>query len=488
VSTTESCTDPSRAIGAGRGPRRVAAAGLAAASLLMAMAIAPVGAGATAGGILVSHNNIGFLGAMGNITRTDPVSGATTSISASDAPLGEPIIAVPNGLALEPSGDILVADANYGSPGRLLRVQPADGTRTSAATAGADLLVDPAGVAVDGDAAFVTDGDAFGGSGGVLEVDRASGATASFSANGAPSGGPNFVDPAGIARAADGSLLVADKNAFGIKQKGGVIRVDRGTRARSIVSGNDTHPGPEFEDPTGIAVEADGKILVADPKALDGTGAVFRVDPGTGARSVVSANGAPAGVPEFGGPSAIALEANGDILVVDRGGTPATGANPAVLRVDPVTGARTLVQHFVIPNAIAVQPAIAVFPGPIKLRNGKLRMRLGCSPQAPACVGTLVIETIKSFRLRAPASAAPKRGKTVRLGRVAFSLASGEEKRVRAKLTKRGRKLFKQRRGRKHRTRRKVAATATLAIDDSSLPPLQAQPTSTEVKVKKKGR
>ena len=60
----------------------------------------------------------------------------------------------------------------------------------------------------------------------------------------------------------------------------------------------------------------------------------------------------------FGGPQGIGLEVDGDILGVD----PAALGGPAVIRVDPLTGAQVVVSSdgsLVIPRGVAVIPANA---------------------------------------------------------------------------------------------------------------------------------
>ena len=65
-----------------------------------------------------------------------------------------------------------------------------------------------------------------------------------------------------------------------------MIRVDPATGAQTTVSS-----GGSFVNPLGIAVEADGDILVADADAFGGHGGAIRVDPATGAQTTVSAGG-----------------------------------------------------------------------------------------------------------------------------------------------------------------------------------------------------
>jgi hypothetical protein len=78
------------------------------------------------------------------------------------------------------------------------------------------------------------------------------------------------------------------------------------------VSANGAPPGdPEFAVPFGVAVEADGHIVVVNNGLPSGgPGGVIRVDPATGERTNVSANGAPfgpPGTPDFGDPRALAV-------------------------------------------------------------------------------------------------------------------------------------------------------------------------------------
>jgi len=97
-------------------------------------------------------------------------------------------------------------------------------------------------------------------------------------------------------------------------------------------------------------VEASGDLVVTDA----GLSAVVRVDPVTGDRTIVSDAGTGAG-PALNYPPGIAVEASGDLVVIES-------SLNAVLRVDPVTGDRTIVSDagtgagpaFLSPVGIAV--------------------------------------------------------------------------------------------------------------------------------------
>jgi hypothetical protein len=180
------------------------------------------------------------------------------------------------------------------------------------------------------------------GSNRIIRVDADTGTQNEVSANG------SLVDPMGIAVAADGELIVADATAFG--NNGGVIRVNRTTGAQSTVAS-----GGSFKDPTGVAIAPNGDILVADREALGGDGAVIRVNPISGAQSTVSSGGS------FKEPSGVALAANGDILVADSYG----GVN-TVFRVNPATGVQSVVASgapMANPTGIAVDSAGMIFVG-----------------------------------------------------------------------------------------------------------------------------
>src|SRR5262249_36277144 len=107
-----------------------------------------------------------------------------------------------------------------------------------------------------------------------------------------------------------GDIVVADPDAFGLA--GGIIRVDPATGAQTLISS-----GGLFVDPTGIAITANGDIIVVDRARR-----VIRVDPMTGTQNLISSDG------RFVDPFRIAIDANGDMFVADVGAR-------AIIRVDP---------------------------------------------------------------------------------------------------------------------------------------------------------
>ena len=103
----------------------------------------------------------------------------------------------------------------------------------------------------------------------------------------------NLGDTLGVAMASNGDLFVADggwfdsptpsqlpESRFG--DSGGIWRIDAKTGFRTPVSSNDepvTPAAQNFSTPVGVAIEADGNLIVTDYGSTD---KVFRVDPDTG--------------------------------------------------------------------------------------------------------------------------------------------------------------------------------------------------------------
>lgn len=140
-----------------------------------------------------------------------------------------------------------------------------------------------------------------------------------------PGGGPQFDLPQGVAVEADGHIIVADQ------LENAVFRVDPVSGDRAVLSDDNTGTGPVFDNPAGVAVEAIGTILVTD----HGNDTVLRLDPITGDRTIVSDQDHGGGL-NFGTPLEIEVDADGTLLVAD-------GVIPGIFRVDSVTGDRTVV-------------------------------------------------------------------------------------------------------------------------------------------------
>jgi Ca2+-binding RTX toxin-like protein len=148
-----------------------------------------------------------------------------------------------------------------------------------------------------------------------------------------------------VALEASGHILVSDPEA-GTNARGALFRVQPATGRRTILSnfGNNAH-GRLGIDPTGVALEASGRILVIDSGAgTSGRGTLFRVNPATGRRTILSDFGNDTQGPVGENPTGVALGAAGMVLVVD----PSAGPNlrGALFRVHPTSGSRVVISDF----------------------------------------------------------------------------------------------------------------------------------------------
>ncbi len=265
-----------------------------------------------------------------------------------------PDLAAPEGVGVDGTGSLAVANLQQDN---LLRVDPATGDRTllsgcadAACTSilgSGPAFLGPRSVALQTDQRLIVTDRSSPPVSALLRVDPASGDRTLLSGCADPScgsivgAGPAFDRVLGTAVEPGGSILVADRFA--------VLRVDPDTGDRSVLSGcsdasctSQVGSGPSFGEPVDVAVGYDGDILVTDSADGSAFRAVFRVDPVDGTRTVLSGCADPgcstlvgSGTgfsDELGG---IGVDPSSDIWVADQ-------ALAAVIRVDPVTGNRTI--------------------------------------------------------------------------------------------------------------------------------------------------
>src|SRR5437588_9368158 len=144
-----------------------------------------------------------------------------------------------------------------------------------------------------------------------------------------------------------GQLVVVDSQAFGgcMGGCGGLIAVDPATGAETALSDNNMPVNASsqlFNAPFALAIDASGQIVTFATFGMGGScnngcGGVFKVDPGTGAETLVSSNTMPinASSQYFSEPTGVAIDAAGQIIVADWGHCVGCGK---VIKVDPVRG------------------------------------------------------------------------------------------------------------------------------------------------------
>ena len=329
---------------------------------LLSLAAAAHASPASPGDFLVIDPASGTGGA-GALFTVDPVTGSRTTLSDFGNPVQGPIGPETGDLVLGASGTILVTDihAGTGGNGALFTVDPATGNRTILSDFG-DITQGPIGVDTQGiaqDASgtiLVTDHIGLL----LFTVDPATGNRTVLSDFGDVTQGPTAVAPVGIAVGPSGTILVTDISG-GTGGHGALFTVDPVTGAREILSDfGDFTQGPLGGHPLGIAVNASGTILVIDFAAgTGGRGALFTVDAATGAREILSDFGDGTQGPTGGAPGGLTLEASGIILVTDA-------LVRALFTVDPTTGSRTIVSDFNNPikGPTGLSPlAVVVFGG-----------------------------------------------------------------------------------------------------------------------------
>jgi len=260
-----------------------------------------ISAFANARGIVIDPSGDAFVSSpnTGEIIRVDTVTGTGSPASASG------VIPFPTGLVREASGDLVVADSStLGS--RILRIHPQDGVQTLLSSAGSflvlrDIEIDPTAagsfLVVDSSARKVFRVDA------TVPYDPLNpGANQSEWV-----ACPQFLSPRGIAVEADGSVLVSDFTA----RK--VFRVNPiPPRLCTALATGSTLLGPwDVTVAANLSPFAPGPLLVADAGPPD---QVQQVDP-------AAAAGAGTGVPvpaspPFVDPVAVTRDLNGDLLVL----------------------------------------------------------------------------------------------------------------------------------------------------------------------------
>jgi sugar lactone lactonase YvrE len=271
-----------------------------------------------------------------NTVRKITPAGAVTTLAgspgvagSSDGVGGAASFNGPNGIAVDPSGNVYVADTRNNT---IRKITAAGIVSTLAGSAGNPGSADgpgaaagfrtPFGVAVDssGDL-FVSDSgndtirrvtadglvSTFAGSAGLFGSTDGSGASARFSG------------PGGLAIGRSGSLAVTDNNTIRMITPAGIVSTIAGTPG--VFGGADGQgPAASFRQPTGVCVDAAGNVFVAD----SGNDTIREISPAGGVTTVAGIEGVLGSTDGAGGaalfayPTGVAVDGNGILYVADN--------------------------------------------------------------------------------------------------------------------------------------------------------------------------
>jgi sugar lactone lactonase YvrE len=215
----------------------------------------------------------------------------------------------PQGLALDASGNLFIAEANNH---RVRRMEAQTGMITTVAGSGAS---------------------GFGGGG--------------FSGDGGPATEAQLRSPRGLALDASGNLFIADTGNHRVRrvdQQTGTIRTVAGTGERGF-SGDGGQATEAQVDPVSVVLDTSGNLLVASGSGFNGSppGLIRRVDLSTGIITTVAGtaargplgDGGPATQAQLQFPRDLTVDAGGNLFISETSGR--------VRRADAATGLITTV-------------------------------------------------------------------------------------------------------------------------------------------------
>jgi streptogramin lyase len=274
-------------------------------------------------------------------------------------------------------GDLLVTDRGTQS---VLYVNPVTGAQ-SILTSGGFLSRPEAVVANPAGDIFVVEADRFGVGSKIVKVDASTGSQSVLASGGA------LLDPHDIVVRSDGMLLVADFS--GPHGSGGIILVNPVTGTQTVLL--DSQFGAQ---PFDLVMEVTGTVIFTTFNAF--ASPLRRFDPASA--SVVMLNA------DVGGASGVAVEASGQVLVADEG----PFGNPGhIFRVDPVSGARSVVTTGSSGRYgdVAVEPGGAIF---VSGEEGILRVDPTTGAQVTVSTGGLFVDLggLSFFKSGSPTPAA----------------------------------------------------------------------------------
>ena len=356
-----------------------------------------------------------------------------------DVPATTTKLNIPASLVVAADGTVVFADllnhrVRKVSPAGIITTLAGTGTAGTAGDGGpatSAQLSSPTGLAlaIDGSVLFAeigpgTDRVRKVSPGGIITTLAGTG-VAGYSGDGGPATSAQLQTPRGLAVESDGSVLIADVDNHRVRRvsPGGTITTLAGTGTLGFSGDGGPSTTAQLHRPSGLAVEADGSVLIADFN----NHRVRRVSPGgtittlagTGTAGFSGDGGSPAAA-KLNFPTEVAVAADGSVLISETG-------NDRVRRIGaasivgppppPVPSPTSVPQPPAVPKAptpsTATLPAVTTasvvtFPSTkacVSRRRFRIRLR---SPkgaklkEAVVSVNGKRVQVVKGKRLTAP--------------------------------------------------------------------------------------
>jgi sugar lactone lactonase YvrE len=247
---------------------------------------------------------------------------------------------VPGGVRVDPAGNIYVADSeNY----QVRKVSPAGVVTTVAGIAGTSGSTDgPVATALFsgiGGVAFDSSGDVYVADSGNYTIRKVSGGVVSTLAGLAGTRGDTdgtgsaarLYDPQNLAVDSAGNIYVADGMGNVVRKitPAGVVTTIAGSGASGSADGTGT--AAQFNNPTGIAVDALGNVYVADNgndeiRIVTPAGAVTTLAGHAGTAGSTDGTGSAA---SFSAPAGLCVDSSGNVYVADSGNSTIRKVTPS---------------------------------------------------------------------------------------------------------------------------------------------------------------